>query len=90
MKEIEEGSIYKEKKFRKNQTIRFTCISAFTGVPLILTGVIVGHGKEIREKWPEEMAEASDDILLVRRKDVYGNTHYHAVNPEDIIQVVTG
>jgi hypothetical protein len=73
-------------KIRKGQTIKFSYPSDFTGILLILTGVIIGHGKAVREKWPIEMAEAPDDYLLVQRKDVYGNTHHHAVAPEDIIQ----
>ena len=73
-------------KIQKGQTIKFEYPSDFTGIPLILTGVIVGHGKAVRKFWPIECAEAPDDMLLVRRKDVYGNTHHHAVSPEDIIQ----
>lgn len=73
-------------KVRKGQTIKFEYPSDFTGLPSILTGIVIGHGKEVRQKWPIECAEASDDTLLVKRQDVYGNTLYYAVNPEDIIQ----
>ena len=75
-----------KKKFKKNQTIKFTHPSDLTGIPLILTGVIIGFEKEVRRMWPEEMGEAPDDMLLVQRQDNFGNTFHHAVNPEEIIQ----
>lgn len=73
-------------KVRKGQTIKFTYISDLTGVPLILTGTVLGFGKEVRQKWPIEMENAPDDMLLVKRQDVYGNTLYHAVALSEIIQ----
>jgi len=86
LKEIEKGSIYK-RKFRKNQTIKFKHISDLTGQGIILTGIILGHGKEVRKKWPEEMAEAPDDMLLVWRQDHLGQTFHYAVAPFDVVDI---
>jgi len=71
---------------KKNQTIKFKHPSTLTGIPLILTGTIMGFGKEVRKKWPEEMGEAPDDMLLVWRKDVFGNELHYAVDPMDVIE----
>ena len=86
MKKIEEGSIYKKMEFKKNRIIKFKHPSVLTGVPMILTGTIIGHGSEVRKMWPKEMEEAPDEFLFIRRKDIYGNILHHAVDPEDIIQ----
>lgn len=86
MKEIEEGSIYKKRGFKKNQTIKFMHPSSLTGLPMILTGIIIGHGSAVRKMWPIEMAECPDDMLLIWRKDIHGNEQHYAVAPEDIIQ----
>lgn len=75
-----------KRKIKKNQTIKFTHISDLTGSPLILTGVVLGFGAEVRKMWPEEMGEAPDDMLLVWRRDDFGNTFHHAVSPDDVIK----
>lgn len=74
------------KEFKKNQVIKFKHPSSLTGIPMILTGTIIGHGPAVRKMWPEEMAECPDKFLLVWRKDAYGNKQHYAVDPEDVIQ----
>jgi len=73
-------------KIRKNQTIKFTYISDLTGKLLALSGIIIGFGKEVRKMWPEEMGEAPDEMMLVWRKDDFGNEFHHAVSPEEVIE----
>lgn len=75
-------------KIKKGQTIKFAYPSDLAGVPLILTGTVIGHGKEVRQKWPEECGEASDSTLLIKLQDIYGNILYHAVNPEDVEEIL--
>jgi hypothetical protein len=74
------------KEFKKNQKIRFKHPSSLAGIPMILSGTVIGFGSAVRKMWPEEMAAAPDDILLVWRRDVHGNEHHYAVCPEDVIQ----
>jgi hypothetical protein len=73
-------------KIQKNDKIKFLHISELTGKVITLQGTVLGFGAEVRKMWPEEMAEAPDDYLLVWRRDIYGNEQHHAVAPEDIIQ----
>ena len=73
-------------KFQKGQTIKFKYASVLTGVPLILTGKVLGFGDAVREMWPIECAECPDDMLLVRRQDNFGNTFHHAVHPDEIVR----
>lgn len=75
------------KQFKKNQTIKFKHPSELTGVPLILTGIILGHGEAVRKMWPIEMAEAPDDMLLVWRQDHLGQEFHYAVDPYDVVDL---
>ena len=86
MKELEKSSVYK-RKFKINQTIKFKHPSSLTGIPMILTGIIIGHGKEVRKHWPEEMENAPNDMLLVWRQDHLGQTFHYAVDPYDVVDI---
>ena len=70
---------------KKNQIIKFKHPSMISDVPLILTGIVLGFGPAVRKMWPIEMAECPDDMLLVWRKDVYGNEEHYAVDPQDVV-----
>jgi len=74
------------KEFKKNQTIKFKHPSSLTGIPIILSGTVLGFGPAVRKMWPEEMAEYPDEFLLVWHRDVHGNEQHYAVDPEDVIQ----
>ena len=76
----------KKRNIKKGQTVKFLHPSELTGSPLILTGVVLGFGAEVRKMWPEEMGEAPDDTLFVWRKDVFGNELHYAVSPDDVIK----
>jgi hypothetical protein len=82
--EKHEEEIMKQ-EIKKNQTIRFQYPSVLSGIPLILTGTVLGFGDAVRKMWPEEMGEASDNMLLVWRKDIYGNEEHYAVDSSDVV-----
>lgn len=73
------------KNLTKNQTIKFRHISELTGAEIVLVGTIVGFGPAVRYKWPDELAEAPDEIMLVWRQDAFGNDGHYAVLPEDVV-----
>ncbi len=73
-------------KFEKNQEIRFKHPSVLSGIPLILTGIVKGNGKDVRKMWPIEMGEAPDDMLLVWRQDYLGQSYFYAVSPAEVIE----
>lgn len=73
-------------RIKKGQVVRFSHISDFTGELLELEGEVVEFGSEIRRRWPDEMAECPDDMLLIRTKDVFGNIQFHATDRSEIIE----
>ena len=72
-------------RVRKNQTVQFRHISELTGSEIILTGVVLGFGDAVRKMWPEEMGEAQDEMLLIWRRDNFGNESHYAISPEDLV-----
>ena len=75
-----------KRKIKKYQTIEFRHISELTGHEIILRGTILGFGDAVRKMWPDEMAEAPDDMLLVWRMDSFGNKFHYAVEPDQIVK----
>lgn len=77
-------------KLRKGSTIRFSAINDFTGDIMKLEGKIEGGAKEIKKIDPENFGGLEDDeeIYLVVRKDNFGNTLRHVVNPEEVLEKV--
>lgn len=76
----------KKKNIKKGQTVKFHYPSDLTGSPVTFAGVVLGFGAEVRKTWPEEMGEAPDNMLLVWRRDDFGNTFHNAVSPDDVIK----
>jgi hypothetical protein len=74
------------KRFKKGQMVRFLHISSFTGATLTLSGKVIGFGADIRKRWPEEMGEAPDDMLLIKRSDNFGNEFHYAVSLDDLVK----
>jgi len=73
---------------KKGQKIQFIQMNDFTGKEIKYRGEIIGHAKELRKKFPVELAEITDPVYLVKREDPYGNTFYHCVYPEEILEGV--
>lgn len=69
------------------QKIRFSTIDDFTGQEIEREGTIVGYGDAVRKKWPEEMGEADDSMLLVQvempERDIY-----HAVAKNEVLEIL--
>ena len=69
------------------QKIRFSAIDDFTGQEIEREGTIVGYGDAVRKKWPEEMGEADDSMLLVQvempERDIY-----HAVAKNEVLEIL--
>jgi hypothetical protein len=75
-------------KMRKNDKIKFLHISETTGKIVMLQGTVLGFGAEVRKMWPDEMAEAPDDMMLVQRADASGNISYFSISPADVVSGV--
>ena len=76
----------KMSKVRKNQTVRFRHISELTGNKIVLTGVVLGFGDAVRKMWPFECANAPDEMLLIWRRDNFGNESHYAISPDDLVK----
>ena len=77
------------KNLKTGDRITFAYISDFTGVQIDVDGIIIGHAKDVKKMWPEEMGGLTEDenCYLVPRKDNFGNTFHHVVWPEEILGV---
>ena len=71
----------------RGDTIKFWFISEWTGANCIGTGKVIGKGKEVREKYPVEMALAPENYSLVER-DVNGVKTLHVVAPIDVDEII--
>ena len=81
-------SLFKEKKVRLlpiGTEVKFSQMNELTGQQMIFSGVVIGHAKEIRKLWEVEVDEIVDPVYLVLRKDDFGNTFHHMVDPSEII-----
>ncbi len=77
------------KKHEIGQMVKFKHLSVLAAKEFELMGIIKGFGDDVRKKWPIEMAEAPDDMLLIWRKDNFGNEQHYAVMPYDVLDVAT-
>lgn len=69
---------------KKGTIISFEQMNDFTGKMMKFQGEIVGHAKELKKKFPVELAEIINPAYLVLRIDPYGNKFHHCVFPEEI------
>lgn len=74
-------------QYSLQQKIKFSAIDDFTGQEIEREGTIVGYGDAVRKKWPEEMGEADDSMLLVQvempERDIY-----HAVAKNEVLEIL--
>lgn len=84
--EKHEEEVMKRQKFKIDQVIKFSYLNVISGKFVELTGTVIGHGQDIRKRWPREAGECPDNYLLVRHYDVYENVYHHIVDPMDVIE----
>jgi hypothetical protein len=75
----------KKNKFKADQVIKFSYLNVISGKFVELVGTVIGHGQDIRQRWPNEAGECPDNYLLVRHFDVHGNDYHYIVDPMDVI-----
>lgn len=73
------------KKIQKGNRIAFRALDNFTGTEFMPIGDVIGFGAEVRKRWPEEMGEAPDDMLLVKSTD---HENLYAVHPSEILEII--
>jgi len=72
------------KKIEKGDRIAFRAIDELAATEFTPIGIVIGFGKEIRKRYPAEMAEASDDMILVKSTD-HGNLY--VVHPSEVLEI---
>lgn len=73
------------KKIRRGHKIAFRAIDELSGKEFTPVGKVIGRGKEIRKRYPKEMAEASDNMILVKSTD-HGNLY--VVDPSEVLEII--
>ncbi len=74
------------KNLEVGQRIRFSAMDEFTGQQIEVIGDVEGDYKEVRKKWPEEMALADKDVYLVC--DFVFQDRKYAVHISELLQIL--
>lgn len=73
------------KEIKKGDRFAFRAVDHFTGTEFTPIGDIIGFGEEVRKRYPEECAEATDDVLLVKSTD---HENLYVVHESEVLEII--